>query len=345
MTVFEYQSSDVEDEDDDEDENDQSYPNRPTIVKLRKLVLKIRKSPQKRLKLRKLCKLHGMRYLTPKIDVKTRWNSTYEMLERAEKLKVPMRALCSSEKSLRSFIMHKNEWAELNVLCVLLQKFDRATKLMSMERHPTITAYLPTFHWLLDALHLFMNDNPGPLARAAENGLVKLQKYEEEFQLSKCKIPYFAVLLNPASKITFFKEHKFRNVREIQKEFSDYFEREYDVAVENNQNKEQEDPEDELYAFMYKRPKITKATKEIQKYQQFPLSSFKVNILEFWQSHQADFPVLRKMARDILPVQGASVAVERDFSDAADVVTTNRCSLDKETIRKLMCLKDWYIID
>lgn len=130
-------------------------------------------------------------------------------------------------------------------------------------------------------VHSFISDNPGPLARAAENGLVKLEKYEDELQLSKCKIPYFAVLLNPASKMTFFKEHKFRNIREIQKEFSDYFEKEYNVTVENNESKELEDPEDELYAFMYKRPKVTKATKEITKYLQFPLSSYKIDILEF----------------------------------------------------------------
>ncbi|HEY0222576.1 MAG TPA: hypothetical protein VGC17_07295 [Lactovum miscens] len=48
-----------------------------------------------------------MNYLTPKIDVKTRWNSTYEMLERADKLKVPIRALCGSEKSLRPFHAQK----------------------------------------------------------------------------------------------------------------------------------------------------------------------------------------------------------------------------------------------
>ncbi|HEY0222577.1 MAG TPA: hAT family dimerization domain-containing protein [Lactovum miscens] len=213
-----------------------------------------------------------------------------------------------------------------------------------MERHPTITAYLPTFHWLLDALHSFISDNPGPLAVAAENGLDKLQKYEDELQLNKSQIPYFAVILNPASKMSFFKEHKFRNVREIQKVFTDYFEKEYVIGIENVECNELEHPEDELFAFMYKRPKVTKSTKEIQKYLQFPLSSFKVNILEFWQSHQHDFPALSKMARDILPVQGASVAVERDLSDAADIVTVNRCSLTKETIRKLMCLKDWYKI-
>lgn len=44
--IFEEQNSD--DEDDDGDEIDETYSNKPTIVKLRKLVLKIRRSPQKR---------------------------------------------------------------------------------------------------------------------------------------------------------------------------------------------------------------------------------------------------------------------------------------------------------
>lgn len=141
-----------------------------------------------RQKLKNLCKMCGMKYLTPMIDVKTRWNLTFYMSERAATLKSSLRALCCSEKSLQSFLMKENEWTELNVLCTLLQKFDRATKLLSMERHPTITAYLPTFHWLLDALHSFIHDNSGPLADAAQIGLEKLQKYEEEFKIKKNSI-------------------------------------------------------------------------------------------------------------------------------------------------------------
>lgn len=82
--------------------------------------------------------------LNPIIDVSTRWNSTFHMIKRAEYLKDPLRTLCSNEKALNSFIMIENEWKELNNLNELLNKFDRSTKFMSMERHPTISAYLLT---------------------------------------------------------------------------------------------------------------------------------------------------------------------------------------------------------
>ncbi len=315
--------------------------NKPTISKLRTLVKKVRKSPQMRKKMKKLCEVCKTKYLTPIIDVKTRWNSTFLMLERAAKLKGPLAALCSSEKALSSYLMTEPEWKQLKLLCTLLQKFDRATKLLSMERHSTISAYLPTFHWLLDSLQSFVEDNPGALALAAQKGIVKLEKYEDELRIANSKIPYVAVFLNPALKMGFFKEHKFRNVKEIQMGIAAMFE-EYEFADNNVVEKESDVPEDELYAYMYKRPKITRNTKEFQKYLQFPLSSYKVDVLDFWRSHEADFPTLTKMARDILPVQCASVAVERDFSSASDTVTPNRCSLKSETIRQLQCLKNWY---
>lgn len=93
---------------------------------------------------------------------------------------------------------------------------------------------------------------------------------------------------------------------------------------------------------MYKRAKSSKATKEIQKYLQFPLSSSKIDLLDFWRCQEAEFPSLTKMARDILPIQSVSVSVERDSSSAADIVTTNTCTLKAETLQARMCLKSWY---
>lgn len=170
-----------------------------------------------------MCKLCGVDYLTPKIDVYTRWNSTYEMIERGLKLKEPLLALCSSVKSLRPFIITEAEWPELSKLCTLFKKFDRSTKLVSMERHPTLTAYLPTLNWLLDSLKEFICDNPGQLADVAAKGLDKLRKYEHLLSIESTHLPYVAVFLNPALKLNYFREHKHRNVKEIQKKISEIF--------------------------------------------------------------------------------------------------------------------------
>lgn len=106
----------LEDEVDDKVPDSDNVSNDLTIIKIRKLVRKIRKSPQKRRKLKKLCDLYNIPYLTPILDVATRWNSTFFMIERADKLKKPLHALCHSEKSLNAFVMYESEWAELNTL-------------------------------------------------------------------------------------------------------------------------------------------------------------------------------------------------------------------------------------
>lgn len=324
------------DEDEEETEDDQF-----TVSKLRQLIKKVRKSTQKRQKLQKLCKLYKIRYLVPVIDVSTRWNSTYLMIERAMYLKTPLRALCSSEKSLRKYLTNEGEWTNLNTLKELLQKFDRSTKLMSMERHPTICSYLPTLNWLLESLESFIDANTGVLAEAAQNGLDKLKKYENELRVDLSKLPYVAVFLNPSLKMSYFKEHAYNKaaVRDIQKTICVLFEKTY-ANEATSKNEEAEESPDEFFDFMHKRA-ANKEPKEFQKYLHFPLSAPKVKVLEYWRSQKDEFPNLSNMARDYLGAQSSSVAVERDFSMGTHLVSPTRCSLLPETIRACMCLKSW----
>lgn len=294
-----------------------------------------------RQKLQKHCEFYKKVYLVPQIDVATRWNSTFQMLERAEYLRIPLRALCLSEKRLNKYRMTEREWNDLNCIKALLTKFDRSTQLLSMQRHPTIAAYIPTLNWLLESLQGFISDNPGPMAEAAEIGLQKLRKYENELKIKSSLIPYVGVFLNPALKMNYFKEHSNNKAyqKEIQKTISELFEKEYENgAVETPV----EEITDEFYLHMFKRAKTNKQPKEFQKYLGSPLSGGKVNVLDFWRSQQNELPHLSNMARDYFAVQSSSVSVERDFSDGVDLVTPTRCSLHAQTIRACMCLKSLY---
>ncbi|KAJ6648390.1 putative AC transposase, partial [Pseudolycoriella hygida] len=215
--------------------------NENTIIKLRTLVRKIRKSVQLRQKLKKMCSIYVLKYLTPILDVMTRWNSTYDMILRAEYLKVPLKMLFSGEKSLASLRITDRQWLELSEVKKVLQKFYRATQLISMERHSTIDAYLPTLDWLIE-------------------------NYEND-----------------------------------------------DSVPDGKQNNEDED--EELFSHMFKRLKQDPVHSEIQKFLSLPLPDRKTKPIDYWSSRniQDEFPKLSKMARDILPIQSASVAVERDF--------------------------------
>lgn len=139
------------------------------------------------------------------------------------------------------------------------------------------------------------------LLHAAEAGLKKLQNYEEIIYESK--IPFIAIFLNPVLKLNYFKEHKYprsKKIREVKNMISDYFSNNYDnVDEESDVPKKDERDENE---FSLKRSKVSKISFEIQKF-----------CLWSQRKHLNNFPKLTKMARDILPAQSASVAVEREL--------------------------------
>ncbi|RXW11685.1 hypothetical protein EST38_g14171 [Candolleomyces aberdarensis] len=65
------------------------------------------------------------------------------------------------------------------------------------------------------------------------------------------------------------------------------------------------------------------------------------NPLGWWKLHATSFPVLSRMARDILAIPATSVSVERTFSKSRRICTDLRSSLQAETIRKALLTKVW----
>ena len=56
------------------------------VVKVRQLMIKIKSSVIISDELRKLCKCAKINYLKPELDIRTRWNSTFNMLKKMEKM-------------------------------------------------------------------------------------------------------------------------------------------------------------------------------------------------------------------------------------------------------------------
>ena len=78
------------------------------------------------------------------LDVRTRWNSTYLMLDRFLTLKPIIESLFYSQDKedefLRKFYHHRlnaEEWLVVEGLCLILKQFDKATKVLSKTLHPT----------------------------------------------------------------------------------------------------------------------------------------------------------------------------------------------------------------
>ena len=83
----------------------------------------------------------------------------------------------------------------------------------------------------------------------------------------------------------------------------------------------------------YTRAKLTQSDLDAEK-----------NPLGWWWSHRSEYPVLSKMAFDILSIPSMSAELERTFSQAKKLITDERNRLGEETVQACECQKQWLIM-
>jgi hypothetical protein len=109
----------------------------------------------------------------------------------------------------------------------------------------------------------------------------------------------------------------------------------------------------------YKKRPSAMMKDELEEFYKLPQEDFNTcDPIQWWAGHRSQFPYLSHLARDILAipgmfispylkylanhllmVQGSAVAVEHIFSGSRDTISLRRASLDPETIRALMIVK------
>jgi len=104
----------------DEIDNDDDYESVKTpVLKLRSIFIKLKRSEQLRNKL-KSSYITNTKYLSPIIDVATRWNSTYDMIECGLSMRSALNALCSTsnDMNIERFLLTDDEWYLLKQISV-----------------------------------------------------------------------------------------------------------------------------------------------------------------------------------------------------------------------------------
>jgi hypothetical protein len=64
-------------------------------------------------------------------------------------------------------------------------------------------------------------------------------------------------------------------------------------------------------------------------------------ILAWWKGQSSRFPILSKLARDVLAIQISTVASESAFSTGGRVLDDFRTSLTPFMVEALVCTQDW----
>src|SRR5450432_1729998 len=69
------------------------------------------------------------------------------------------------------------------------------------------------------------------------------------------------------------------------------------------------------------------------------------DILRYWASKEYEFPIITRMARDHLAIPATSAASECVFSVGSDIITKKRNRLGGDNTRRLLCLRDWGVLE
>jgi hypothetical protein len=123
---------------------------------------------------------------------------------------------------------------------------------------------------------------------------------------------------------------------------------EYNKEVESQRDSrtpEVEDDNDPLAEWdQYMKSKRQQSSNELDQYlkEQLTPRKEKVDMLHWWKTKSEIYPVLSKIARDVLAIPASTVPSESAFSTGGRVISDYRSSLAPTTVESLICLQDWF---
>ena len=146
----------------------------------------------------------------PVLNVETRWNSTYDFIQRAidiqfgidrmvEEVLVPGGVLKEED------MLTKEDWKILRVIRDFLQIFKDVTKeIEGYKQDPTVALSVPLYNLLLEDLEDWSTDSrkSTEMQQGAKRALSKIEKYYD-----KCTDVFLvATALDPRMKLDYFRQ-------------------------------------------------------------------------------------------------------------------------------------------
>lgn len=347
------QSQESSEDSDSECSDDESTIHSP-VLKLRLCIRKIRKSEQLTNKLKSSCEATNTRFFKPTLDVRTRWNSTFDMIQTSLELRLALDVLTANVENLRKFKISEEEWRLLEKVCGILKYFKSVSKLLSGDKYVTLPVAVVAFNILLDRLENHINTlNPrDDLSDAEEqvlnsciSGRSKLLKHYSKTNWIYCA----SLILDPRHKVEGFnlsswgREMKEKSIDCFEKLFKNCYYHEISENAEEDADTLILTEEDDINLdFLYEERKLEgNWRREIDEYIAQKRASREENILLWWKRNEKSFPNIAQMARDILSTTATSVPSERLFSQAGLVVSKARSRLTDDATKWLLTIQSW----
>lgn len=297
------------------------------------------------------------------LDCKTRWNSTYLMLESAKPYKDVFAKLKIQHPRFKFEVPSVDEWKWIDSMCKKLAKFHKVTEIFSGRRYPTANLFFRKVCNIKIALMSWLSSDELIIREMAEKMMEKFEKYWSSIS----GILAIAAILDPRDKMECV-EHYFNMIYadsaslEIENVKSLLLQLLYEYQDSSNEiqsveyvstssavlgkrcvysNDDDEDAADFGTAKKSKKRKANVNSELAYYLEDSPLpDSEGYDVLNHWKT-DLRCPTLRKIARDILAIPVSTVASESAFSMGGRVVSPHRSRLHVDTVEALMCMQNW----
>ncbi|XP_019169717.1 PREDICTED: zinc finger BED domain-containing protein RICESLEEPER 2-like [Ipomoea nil] len=344
-----------------------------SVKKVREVVRYVRNSPARLKKFRDLADWLSIEQRSSLcLDVPTRWNSTYLMLQSAltyQKVFESLESDCSFKFDLGNSIPDFMDWESVGSLVQLLKCFYDMTIRISGSLYVTSNTFFTEISDLYCLLK-GMVEVGGPVGVMGKNMKAKFEKYWGDVEKMNLMI-FFANILDPRDKLEYmstqfnhmYGEEKGQTfydkvVAGLAELFDDYSTSAsssvpsvpvpsvpVSVQLTSASSVSVGKPQHFLKS-QIKKQRLESGGKKQTELDMYLSEGIveeeeSFDILGWWKINSARFPVLSKLARDVLAIPISTVALESAFSTSGRVLDPFRSSLTPKIVEALVCTQDW----
>ncbi|KAH1120986.1 hypothetical protein J1N35_004146 [Gossypium stocksii] len=304
------------------------------------------------------------------LDVCTRWNSTYLMLDTAQNFERAFERFEEQDTNFRAELERgegwpsADDWANVRNLRDFLEHFYEVTLRVSGTSYVTSNNFfdeLSEIDILLRDVQLNSNVDFSVMA-------IKMkEKYDKYWgDIDKMNLLMFvACVLDPRQKLKYLEfalsemsssEKASEMMQKLKESLYELFD-EYKPPLHSTCSQSSVpthvslgEPQQKIKRRMqalYKKRELEicgeDKTSELDKYLVEANEEFveDFDILLWWKVNSPRFPTLSKMARDVLAIPVSTVASESTFSTGGRVLDQYRSSLTPKIVQALVCTQDW----
>jgi hypothetical protein len=294
--------------------------------------------------------------LWPVRDNSTRWNSHYNSVLRALKLKDRLNLFIDHHRAdLSKDALSPDDWQELQDISEALRGFEECTLDLQghakQGHHGSLWEWLPTMEALLSDLEHHIEvacaagNRENHITVARQNAYQKLQKYYEMTDQAYT-LYAAATLLSPEQRGHYFDEHWTTAYmqtckREMRKQIKAHWSANYRDDTTNTDERPAKKPT--LLSRYLNRDDTVKGD-AFDAFTNAPRQVFADRdttcLLQWWELHGSQ--QMKAMAYDYLAIPCTSCEVERAFSSAKNTMTPQRARLGEDTVEDVELLRHWW---